>query len=48
MEEHFPSENLRATDDRARNGAVAPRVTLDGIIAYLAARDPEPGAERQP
>lgn len=23
-------------------------VTLDGIIAYLAARDPEPGAERQP
>ena len=23
-------------------------VTLDGIIAYLAARDTEPGAERQP
>lgn len=35
MEEHFPSENLRATDDRARNGAVAPRVTLDGIIEKI-------------
>lgn len=35
MEEHFPSESLRATDNRARNGAVAPRVTLDSIIEKI-------------